>query len=204
MILVYAERSQIDEAASVLVDALSGDPLFVALFPEPERRRLLSLGMLASLSVQAPMGEVLLAIEEGAIRGAVIARPPFAPPVAIWRAVGAYFSSTFRYPFSSQALQLDAARLIDEHRLRSPHWYVQTIGVAPAHQRRGIGELLLRPILDRAAAERRPVQLHSWNERNLSFYRRLGFEASVPIRSERLPPVVALVRPPHPRGMAGD
>jgi predicted N-acetyltransferase YhbS len=45
-------------------------------------------------------------------------------------------------------------------------------------QGKGLGNLLLQPILARADAQGLPCMLESGNERNLTFYERIGFEVA--------------------------
>ena len=56
------------------------------------------------------------------------------------------------------------------------HWYLPLIGVDPAHQRRGHGDALMRFALEQIDREKVPAYLESSNPRNLSLYRRHGFE----------------------------
>jgi GNAT superfamily N-acetyltransferase len=57
-----------------------------------------------------------------------------------------------------------------------PHWYLNVISTLPSHQGRGLGARALRPVLDRCDAERMPAYLESSNPRNMTLYRRHGFE----------------------------
>jgi GNAT superfamily N-acetyltransferase len=79
-----------------------------------------------------------------------------------------------------------------------PHWYLWGLGVEPSEQGKGIGGVLMQPILRRAGAEGLPCYLETENERNLPFYERHGFEVvsdgEVPKRGLR---VWAMVRNPH-------
>ncbi len=79
------------------------------------------------------------------------------------------------------------------------HYYVYAIGVKPEFQGQGLGARLMQPILGLADAEQVPVYLESANERNLSFYQRLGFriirETRVPLRGPRL---WLMLREPRP------
>ena len=58
------------------------------------------------------------------------------------------------------------------------HWYLPALGVEPARQGQGIGGALIRPMLARADAEGLFCYLETEKERNLSFYRRHGFEVA--------------------------
>lgn len=59
------------------------------------------------------------------------------------------------------------------------HWNLVLFGIDPAQQGHGLGSHLISPILAKAEAENIPCYLESANERNLSFYRRHGFEIAV-------------------------
>jgi len=81
----------------------------------------------------------------------------------------------------------------------TPHYYVYAVGVRPAFQGRGLGTRLMQPLLNRADAEQAPVYLESANERNLTFYRRLGFRIVRTTRAPRHgPPLWLLWRTPQP------
>lgn len=58
----------------------------------------------------------------------------------------------------------------------TPHWYLPLIGVDPSLQGRGLGSALLRHDLERCDREGLLAYLDSTNPKNLSLYRRHGFE----------------------------
>ena len=60
--------------------------------------------------------------------------------------------------------------------ISGPHWLLLFLGVDPPQQGKGLGGKLIAPILRRADKERTPCYLESTNERNLTFYKRHGFE----------------------------
>jgi ribosomal protein S18 acetylase RimI-like enzyme len=64
-----------------------------------------------------------------------------------------------------------------------PHWYLLHLGVDPSAQGQGLGAALCRPVLERCDREGSPAYLETAKERNLAFYRKLGFEivAELPI-----------------------
>ena len=57
-----------------------------------------------------------------------------------------------------------------------PHWHLSVLGVDPSRQRTGVGTSVMRPILDRANAERVLCHLETSKEENLAYYARYGFE----------------------------
>ena len=57
-----------------------------------------------------------------------------------------------------------------------PHWHLRLLGVDPGHQGGGLGAVVLRHGLDRAADTGYPVVLETFAERSVPFYLRNGFE----------------------------
>src|SRR5262245_51980582 len=75
---------------------------------------------------------------------------------------------------SLDGLRLETALL--KGRPSEPHWYLGVLGTEPAHQGRGYGSAILRPVLDRCDAKGTGAYLESSKESNIPFYRRHGFE----------------------------
>lgn len=75
------------------------------------------------------------------------------------------------------------------------HWYLPLIGVDPAYQGQGHGAALLRHALEAADRDRLPAYLESTNPRNLSLYRRHGFEVVGTIQAGDAPPIFPMIRP---------
>ncbi|MPZ40623.1 MAG: GNAT family N-acetyltransferase [Rhizobiales bacterium] len=78
-----------------------------------------------------------------------------------------------------------------------PHWYLPLIGVDPGHQGKGYGDALMSFALDRCDRDRMPAYLESTNPRNITLYRRHGFEPLGTIQAGSSPPLVPMLRPPR-------
>ena len=65
---------------------------------------------------------------------------------------------------------------MDKHHPDVPYYNLHFIGTDPAHQGKGHGAALMRPLLERFDREGVPAFLESSTRRNHSFYRRHGFE----------------------------
>lgn len=78
-----------------------------------------------------------------------------------------------------------------------PHWYLPLIGVDPARQGKGLGNALMAHALRRCDADRVPAYLESSNPRNISLYRRHGFEELGEIQVDSSPTVVPMLRRPR-------
>jgi GNAT superfamily N-acetyltransferase len=77
------------------------------------------------------------------------------------------------------------------------HWYLPFVGVEPMQQGRGLGALVLRPILERCDHERLPAYLESTNPRNVPFYESLGFRSIGIIQAGTSPEIVPMLREPQ-------
>jgi GNAT superfamily N-acetyltransferase len=76
-------------------------------------------------------------------------------------------------------------------------WYLPLIAVDPLHQGRGVGARLLVEALRRIDATGAPAYLESSNPRNVSLYRRHGFEVMGEIRAGSSPAMVPMYRAPR-------
>lgn len=65
--------------------------------------------------------------------------------------------------------------VMDAGHPRRPHYYLDTLGVAPERQRHGIGSALMRPMLARCDRERMPAYLNAGSSRSRDLYLRHGF-----------------------------
>jgi ribosomal protein S18 acetylase RimI-like enzyme len=80
---------------------------------------------------------------------------------------------------------LSVLAALDPHHHRdvpTAHWYVMVVGVAPEAQGTGIGQALLRPMIDRADAAGQPCYLETAQPTNIAFYEKLGFNRLVDTR----------------------
>ncbi len=78
-----------------------------------------------------------------------------------------------------------------------PHWYLPLVSVDPAQQGRGHGDALMRHALERFDREKMAAYLESTNPRNISLYRRHGFEELGTIRAGSSPTLVPMLRRPR-------
>jgi ribosomal protein S18 acetylase RimI-like enzyme len=100
------------------------------------------------------------------------------------------------FPHSSRQL-LTGFRSMERLRPSQPHWYLAFAGVEPARQGQGIGEALLRRVLQQADSDAVLCYLETPFPRTLALYRRLGFEIlseSRPFKDAR--PLFTMIRKP--------
>jgi ribosomal protein S18 acetylase RimI-like enzyme len=78
-----------------------------------------------------------------------------------------------------------------------PHWYLPLIGVDPAHQGKGLGGKLMAHVLAHCDHDHCAAYLESTNPRNVSLYRRHGFEALGTIQVGSSPALTPMLRRPR-------
>ncbi len=177
--------NRLGEAAGVLARSFHTNPNFVDLFPdEGARSRALGRLFAAGLRDALGFGHVYAATREaGNSTGDELAG------VAVWLPPGAFPLSTARQlralpgmagvlaaaPRSALRLLRYTASIARLHPAQ-PYWYLEVVGVDPAARGLGIGTRLLEPVLARADEAGQPCYLETMTERNVGWYRGLGFE----------------------------
>ena len=63
-----------------------------------------------------------------------------------------------------------------------PHYYLDSLGVEPEWQGRGLGSALMQPVLARCDAERMPAYLNAGSPRSRDLYLRHGFKVTEEFR----------------------
>jgi GNAT superfamily N-acetyltransferase len=172
---------QIPAAAATLARAFHDDPLMVYAIPDAaERARLLPEVYARMVRSGLLAGEVLTTA--GAPDGVAL----WLPPNAKWtrenmQAAGMHETPTLIGDDAYQRYREVVSRewQARERDMLGPCWYLFLIGVEPSRQRRGVGAALMRPILERTDQNRLACYLETENERNVTFYRKQGFDTIV-------------------------
>ena len=175
MEVVRLELEQLDEASAVLARAFQDDPAWTWVLPNARRRAAL-LPWLFQMGFEVTDAEIWTT--PGAVLGIARWLPPGRPNVHVGPMLRALVATpvrvreaTPRFFAYGRAVEAMRAETVPE-----PHWYLAGIGVEPARQREGIGSALITPGLEAARAAGLPAALLTNSDRNLSFYRRHGFE----------------------------
>lgn len=74
-----------------------------------------------------------------------------------------------------------AEQALAPHRPQEPVWFLNTVGVAPQVQGKGLGRAVLAPGIEAAAQAGYPAFLETSSESNVKFYERLGFQVTADI-----------------------
>jgi GNAT superfamily N-acetyltransferase len=177
-------RERTSLAAEVLARAFHDDPVTTFMVPDPdERTRLLPALYVAAAGLAERFGEGF--VTEPEVLGAALWFPPGRTQLGPeeFQAVGGGDLAR-RLPrgafgrFASVMAYLDGLRRRDVPR---PHWYLSVLGVEPEVQGRGIGGILLQPILERCDSAGLPSYLETQKQRNVPFYERHGFRVVVEV-----------------------
>jgi GNAT superfamily N-acetyltransferase len=171
-----ARRADRDAVSRVLTAAFLDDPVFVWIAPDRAARdAVLPTAFGGFVDAFARHDATHLAPAEGdAVTGAALWSPAGVAPVD---------------PADEGALEASMGGFDDESLVRlgiclelfagahphEPAWFLQFLGVDPAHQGQGVGSVLLRQVLDAADRTGEAAYLEATSERNRALYARHGF-----------------------------
>jgi GNAT superfamily N-acetyltransferase len=189
----------------LLAASYGADPAFRSLWPDSGvRARVLRALLTASARDAARCGGAVLAKDAVGAVGVALWLPPGMYPLSMARlalqasaltraAVAAPFAFT-RYTSVSARL----ARDVSPKRTGELVWYLRAMGVHPRARRRGVGALLLAPVLARADEEGARCRLHTSDPANVPYYERFGFRVTPPELPVRRggPRYLSMIRPP--------
>ena len=82
----------------------------------------------------------------------------------------------------------------EEYQPEENFWYLPIIAVDPAYQGQGIGSQLMKRALERVDEDSLTAYLESSNPRNMSLYKRYGFETMGQIKIGDAPPIHPMIR----------
>lgn len=160
----------LDLVVGVCTEAFATDPLMLWIFQDPSTKSdglRLAFGGLAR-SYVAPnsiihlVGEACVALWRG---------PAYEAPPSDANGGASPFSSDVQERFRILGELMEMA-----HPRKRAHWYLNVIATLPDQQGQGLGAEAIRPVLDRCDADGIPAYLESSNPRNLTLYRRHGFD----------------------------
>jgi len=193
------QASQIDEVSHVLARAFFDDPMVMFITPDGEKRQ------------RHLPWFFRLATRYGQHYGENFTTPGKAEGAAVWLPPGANITSPLRmirlglllaplkFGLPTFMRFMNVTNHLEQlHKRDVPpgHWYLSVLGVDPARQGQGVGGTMIQPILERADHDRLPCYLETTKERNVTFYRKHGFEVVVEGRVGDSPPYWTMKRDP--------
>lgn len=199
--ILPVDRSLMKTSAETLASAFEDDPLLAFLMPDGAmRRRVLPHMMEANLRLTLPYEATWALRESGKVIGVIAAIPPGGYPYPLmrellfnWRIF--WNPNPWTPPLARFLRVLSYSNVWSKMHMKPPHWYVYIIGVHRDHHGRGLGRILLDCVVQRATAERKPIYLETQTEKNVPFYRHMGFEITETHRPQKDgPPTWGLMR----------
>lgn len=192
IVVAPATPGDLAAAAAVLAEAFAGDPVVGTVVGGPERGR-------EERTRHFFVGLLRPAIADGTVDVARQAGRTDVLGVAIWEAPDAVTTVgrlTLQLPSFWRACGVRGLRraittkqVIDRHRPRARHWYLQEIGVAAAARGQGVGGALLESRLAGIDHDDVGAYLESSGERSRRLYRRHGFVDAGPVEGLAVAPV---------------
>ena len=119
-----------------------------------------------------------------------------APPADGGGGADAIDEGLFPADVLERLIALDAA-MAAAHPHDRHHWYLNVIGTRPERQGTGLGARTMAPVLALCDADGLPAYLESSNPRNMTLYRRHGFEQTGEIPLPKGPSLYPMWREPR-------
>ena len=174
-------------AAAVLADAFLDDPGWVAVGPRGGRARWRYIYRTCLGAIRAGArwcGPSWCIVDSGKPIAVLTGCAPGLWPPPRVRALRYLFSGPVLAGPAPLIRSLGTERVIEAAHPSYDHFLVWMFAVSPAHQRKGLGRLLMREALAAADSDAVPAYLWTGNPDNLPYYRSQGFEV---IGERRIP-----------------
>jgi GNAT superfamily N-acetyltransferase len=187
MEIIKLDPRQKKRASEVVAAAFFDYPMFTIYFPDPKKRaRILPWYLVNVLNCALRYGEVYTTAE---ISGVIFTLPPGHTKISQSEYIQNGFLLTplllgFRDYVRSQECEKFVADMHEKIMDDRPHYYLWGLTVDPSQKRKGIGTALLRPVIEKADVEKKPIYLETHDEKNVAYYQRMGFSL---VRTDMFP-----------------
>ncbi|CAN5787416.1 GNAT family N-acetyltransferase [soil metagenome] len=185
--------------AAVAARAFEHDPIWTWIVPDERTRldRLTRFFEVMGRRVFAPAGRHRLTTTD--LAGMAVWAPPGTWRVSPVRMLPAVPGMVRALGSGTRRVARFSSYLEKKHPAE-PHWYLEMLATAPAHQRRGVGAELVAPVLERCDTEGILAYLETETDANVPYYRRHGFDVTEEVDIPGGGPHLWLMaRPPRPR-----
>lgn len=161
--------------AQTLARAFLDDPVTEYFMPDPATRWDELYAMFERISVEKVAGPHDMMYRTGDYEAVALWLPPGKTVMSLRESLA--LLPVMVHTFGRRSLMaLRGMAEMDKHHPDVPYYNLNFIGTDPAHQGKGHGAQLMRPLLERFDGEGVPAFLESSSRRNHSFYMRHGFE----------------------------
>jgi ribosomal protein S18 acetylase RimI-like enzyme len=176
---VVLSPGQATAAGAILARSHADYPSFRHLFPDRRRRARALAAMFTGVARDAArLGSAYGAVgSDDELHGVAIWLAPGRFPWSAWRQLqgAGWMLSVMRADPSSFRAFMQTGQNGAHLHPADRHWYLETMGVDPAVQRRGLGGRLIEPGLRIADRDRVDCYLETADPRNVAYYARHGF-----------------------------
>lgn len=169
-----------ERVAAALGRAFFDDPLLLYVEPDEGRRRSMAPWFFGRALAYAERYGTAHTFGDG--EGGAIWLPPERPLTSNMGMIRAgMLAMPFRAGLGATRRFMAIADHMEHLHKEQParHWYLMVLGIDPPRQGQGCGGALIAPTLERADADRLPCYLETMKERNVTFYRKHGFDVVV-------------------------
>lgn len=179
MEVIKLDPRQINRASEVLAASFFDYPMFNFYFPDSQRRtRYLPWYFKNILNAALRYGAVYTTPE---VSGVIFTLSPGHTKISIWEYIQSGFLLTpFVLGFRNYKRSMECENFVGitqiELMKKRPHYYLWGLAVDPRQKARGIGRVLLLPLLAQADAQKMPIYLETHDEKNVPYYQKYGFD----------------------------
>lgn len=171
---------EVPRAVDLLVRAFADDP-FVTWSVRSDARRDEAMRRFFATCLQQltmPFGEVWAT---DGIEGVAMWTPPGAFKLGLGAQVRFLWRGVKTFGLTKVPSRISGFNQIERHAPKTPYYYLFFMGIDPSSQGRGIGSMMLREMLARCDAEKRPAYLEATRGALIPFCRRHGYRTLEPL-----------------------
>lgn len=174
---ILLQRSQIERASQVLIEAFDRDPIFQYLGKESQVNKN-ALKYFCEIILRNAQRYKSAYSNTSDLKGVAAWIPPGKAEITNLQLLSMFFvlpkKCGWRRSLRNLSL-LSALNKRHQQEMTEPHWTLSLLGVAPIYQGQGIGSLLIQPVLKKADRECLPCYLSTFTKLGVNFYQKHGF-----------------------------
>lgn len=174
---ILLQRSQIDRASRVLVEAFDKDPIFQYLGKKSQVNKN-ALKYFCEIILHNSQRYESAYSNTSDLTGVAAWIPPGKTEMSDLQFFSMFLfllrKCGWRRSLRNLSL-LSALNKRHQQEMTEPHWTLSLLGVDPTCQGRGIGSLLIQPVLTKADRECVPCYLTTFTKAGVKFYQKHGF-----------------------------
>lgn len=168
--------AQITDGVQLMASTFLSDPFICALIPDRHQRFLVLTKVWQKLlNYDFSFGHIYTTEHQLGIASWL---PPNTQSISLWRSLPLVVDILQNLGWQKTNQLVTTILKIDAYHHRdcpAPHWYLDGLAVSPHYQGKGIGSLLLQPVLQQADRQGESCYLYTTTESAVRFYQRHGF-----------------------------